>query len=287
MLISVVITSYNYEKYLKDTINSVLSQTYTDWEMIVIDDASSDSSVEIIKKYQKEDSRIKLIENETNLGLKKSLEKGVKATSGEWIVFLESDDAITSDYLEKKVAIIKQYPNVGLIFNDVELFGDKKRIKEIEKTFENYANSLKTKIYPTNLFKDLLYFNKVLTLSTVLINKEKLLNLEIFNTPNDKLLDWWMLLHFARKNEFYYIPDKLTKWRIHIDSYIYKKEKKYSYPINLLALINIIKLEKNYKLAIYILPVIISASHRLKVAIIQHIKTILGIKTILIKKNHY
>lgn len=277
MLISIVITSYNYEKYLKDTINSVLSQTYTDWEMIVIDDASSDSSVEIIKKYQKEDSRIKLIENETNLGLKKSLEKGVKAASGEWIVFLESDDAITADYLEKKVAIIKQYPNIGLIFNDVELIGDKERICEVEKKFKQTALSLKSKTYPCNLFKDLMYFNKVLTFSVILINKEKLCECS-FDTPTDKLLDWWILLHFARENEFYYIPEKLTIWRIHRDSYIYKRHKLYYYPVNLLAVIDIFKQERNIKLIPYIIVIFLGGIGKIKVALAQRIKKALGLK---------
>lgn len=276
MLISVVITSYNYEKYLKDTINSVLSQTYSDWEMIVIDDASTDSSVDIIKEFVKKDSRIKLIENETNLGLTQTPKKGLEAASGEWVAILESDDRLREDYLEKKAAIAAQYPDIGLIFNDVELFGDETRIKELEKTFSKSSEILKRKKYPCNLFKELLYFNRILTFSSTFVNRQKFLNCD-FNTPTDKLLDWWLFLHFARRNDFFYIPEKLTKWRIHNDSYIYKKDKTYSYPVNLLAFIDIVKKEKNIKLAFYIIPVIISSLYRLRVAICQHIKVVLGI----------
>ena len=73
MLVSVVVTSYNYQKYIKDTIISVLNQTFKDWEMIVIDDASTDASVKIIQELTKNDSRVKLIQNSENIGLKKKL----------------------------------------------------------------------------------------------------------------------------------------------------------------------------------------------------------------------
>lgn len=276
MLISVVITSYNYEKYLKDTIKSVLAQTYSDWEMIVIDDASADSSVEIIKEFAKNDSRIKLIQNESNLGLTKSLRKGIEAASGQWVAVLESDDSLRKDYLEKKAAIIEQYPDCGLIFNDVELFGDEKRIKDVSTKFIKSAEILKKKNYPCNLFKELVYFNRVLTLSTVLVNKEKFLQSR-WDTPSDKLFDWWILLHFARENDFYYLPEKLTKWRIHYGSYINQKFKIVSLPVNLLAVINIAKKEKNIKLIPCIFRIILNNLKRIKTACIQAAKRCLGI----------
>lgn len=103
MLVSVVVTSYNYQKYIKDTIISVLNQTFKDWEMIVIDDASTDASVKIIQELTKNDSRVKLIQNSENIGLKNSIKKALKEASGEWIAFLESDDLWREDYLEKKL----------------------------------------------------------------------------------------------------------------------------------------------------------------------------------------
>lgn len=66
-LISIIMTSYNYARFLPEAIESILNQTYTNWELLIIDDASKDNSIEIIKKYQQKDSRIKLIENKRNL----------------------------------------------------------------------------------------------------------------------------------------------------------------------------------------------------------------------------
>ena len=130
MKISIVTASYNYEKYIKETIHSILNQTYKDWEMIIVDDCSTDNSVDIIKSYN--DDRIKLFVNEKNLGLKETLKRGIKEASSEWIAFLESDDVLAPDYLEKKVEIIKKYPDINLIFNDCEFFGDDERVKAFE-----------------------------------------------------------------------------------------------------------------------------------------------------------
>ena len=181
MLVSVVVTSYNYQKYIKDTINSVLNQTFKDWEMIVIDDASTDASVEIIHELTKNDSRIKLIQNSENIGLKNSIKKALKEASGEWIAFLESDDLWREDYLEKKVALINEGGQFGFIFNDVELFGD-----TTYKTFPKVKGK-----FPGSMFYSFGISNPVLTMSSVMV-KKNLLALVDFNTPIDKLLDWYI-----------------------------------------------------------------------------------------------
>ena len=86
MKISVVTASYNYQNYIKEAIQSVLNQTYKDWELIVVDDCSTDNSVEVIKSF--DDERIKLFVNEKNLGLQKTVKRGIENATGEWIVFL-------------------------------------------------------------------------------------------------------------------------------------------------------------------------------------------------------
>lgn len=246
MLISIVVTSYNYQEYLKDTINSVISQTFKDWEMIVIDDASTDCSLEIIKEFVNNDNRIKLIENKENLGLKKSMQKGVEAASGEWIAFLESDDMWREDYLEHKAAIIKEYPDLGLIFNDVELFGDERKIKLLKPTFERNRKFLNKQKFPKNMFKDLNIQNRVVTFSSVMIKKTVLQDIN-WNVPVDKLLDWWLYIQISYKNKFFYIPEKLTKWQIHPKSYIQKKSDKRFCMVNICAYQEVYKNNKNDK----------------------------------------
>ena len=112
MQISIITASYNYEEYIKETIESVIAQTYTDWEMVIVDDGSKDNSVEVIKSYCEQDSRIKLYQHENgeNKGLIETVKLGIEKAQNEWIVFLESDDTITPDYLETKLEIIKLLP---------------------------------------------------------------------------------------------------------------------------------------------------------------------------------
>ena len=140
MKISVVITSYNYEKYIKETIQSVLNQTYKDWELIIVDDCSSDNSVDVIKSFN--DSRIRLYINEENLGLAKTLKLGIEKATGDWIVFLESDDLINPDYITRKIQVIKNNNNISLVFNDCNFFGESSRVNDFNTAL--YKTRLKT-----------------------------------------------------------------------------------------------------------------------------------------------
>jgi len=221
MKISVITASYNYEQYIGETIESVLNQTYTDWEMIIIDDGSTDGSVEVIKSYN--DPRIRLIENKQNKGLKETLLTGIAQASGEWVAFLESDDMWGPDYLEKKIAIAQKYPDIALIFNDCELFGDEERIAKVNFNREANRKWLRKQRFPKNMFYDFYIYNRISTFSCAMCKKEPLEKLD-FNTPIECLLDWWLWIQLAQKrgkcNQFYYIDEKLTRWRLHKQSYI-------------------------------------------------------------------
>lgn len=105
MKVSVVTASYNYQDYIKEAIQSVLNQTYKDLELIIVDDCSTDNSVQVINSYK--DDRIKLFVNEKNLGLQKTVKRGIENASGEWIVFLESDDILKPDNIEKRSELLK------------------------------------------------------------------------------------------------------------------------------------------------------------------------------------
>ena len=97
-LISVILPVYNGEKYLKESIESILNQTYTNFEFIIIDDGSKDSSLEIIKEYEKEDERIIVISRE-NKGLVASLNEGIATAKGKYIARMDADDVSLSERL--------------------------------------------------------------------------------------------------------------------------------------------------------------------------------------------
>ena len=234
MKISVIMTSYNYAKLIPETIKSVQAQTFSDWELIIIDDCSTDNSAQIVSDFARCDNRIKFIQNEQNLGLKNSILKALEMTSGEWIAFLESDDIWEPDCLEKRIEILEKFPEVALIFNDVRPFGEENAIKAKAKFLENMRKKLSTKKFPSNIFCDLETYNLIPTFSCVMIKKTEL-KPDLFATKVDRLLDWWLYIHICQKNSAYYIPQKLTNWRLHANSYTRKKSKKSDFFLNIFA----------------------------------------------------
>ncbi len=115
--ISIIIPSYNNAKYIKQCLDSCVFQTYKNIEIIVVDDCSSDNSVNLVKAYQKRDSRIRLIQNTKNQGVSKTRHIGILACSSDWITTLDSDDFYVSERkLEKEVETLKYHDlNVNII----------------------------------------------------------------------------------------------------------------------------------------------------------------------------
>ena len=101
---------YNGKKNLSKSIKSVLSQTYTNYEFIIIDDASKDNSLELMNSYALKDNRIKVIKNKINIGLTKSLNKGISIAQGEFIVRQDGDDFFLPNHLEKLLFFFNNNP---------------------------------------------------------------------------------------------------------------------------------------------------------------------------------
>ncbi|MDD7280683.1 MAG: glycosyltransferase family 2 protein [Erysipelotrichaceae bacterium] len=112
-LVSIIMPTYNCEKYVEEAIQSVINQTMEDWELIVIDDASSDDTYSIIKEFN--DSRIHIYKNEENLGVAKTRNKGMDLSKGKYIAFLDSDDIWLETKLEKQLELAKE-TNADLIY---------------------------------------------------------------------------------------------------------------------------------------------------------------------------
>ena len=114
-MLSVIMSVYNNEDTLPLTINSVLNQTFKEFEFIIIDDFSMDSSVEIIKEYQNKDSRIVFIQNESNQGLPKSLNKAIEKSHYEYIGRIDGDDICMLDRFEKQLKYINDNPHIDIL----------------------------------------------------------------------------------------------------------------------------------------------------------------------------
>ena len=103
--VSIIMAAYNAELTIGQAIESVIAQTFSDWELLVVNDCSSDRTEEIVDQYVKREDRIRLICNAENSGVSISRKRGMEAASGEWIAVLDSDDVWTSDKLEKQLAL--------------------------------------------------------------------------------------------------------------------------------------------------------------------------------------
>lgn len=107
-LVSIIVPTYNVEKYIAQTIECVLSQTFTDWELVITDDCSKDSTVKIIEKYTQEDERIKLHILSNNSGAAAARNNSIEKASGRFIAFLDGDDWWYPEKLEKQMNFIRQ-----------------------------------------------------------------------------------------------------------------------------------------------------------------------------------
>jgi len=157
-LVSVIMPAYNTEKYIEYAISSVLSQSYPNFELIVIDDGSKDNTVAIIKKFIDMDARIKLVINQTNLGVSATRNKGISIAKGEWIAFLDSDDIWKESKLEKQIQQAEQ-TGAQFLFTGV--------------SFINENNNLYKGLFevPSKVTYNQLLRQNVITCSSVLIKK--------------------------------------------------------------------------------------------------------------------
>jgi glycosyltransferase involved in cell wall biosynthesis len=149
-LVSIITPCYNSEKFIGTTINSVLDQSYTNWEMIIVDDLSTDNSVKIIEKQQTKDIRIKCIRLTKNSGAAVCRNTAIKIASGRYIAFLDSDDLWVASKLEKQIGFMKAN-------NSVLSFGCYQKIDEAGNLIADSSVFAKEKISYT----DMLTSNKI------------------------------------------------------------------------------------------------------------------------------
>ena len=116
-LVSIVMPSYNSERFIAESIKSVQSQTYGDWELLVVDDCSADGTVAVVEAMAKEDRRIHVFSNERNSGAACSRNRALREAKGDWVAFLDSDDLWDPEKLERQLAFMR---NNGCSFSYTE-----------------------------------------------------------------------------------------------------------------------------------------------------------------------
>jgi glycosyltransferase involved in cell wall biosynthesis len=202
-LVSIITPMYNAEKVIEENINSVLKQTYNTWEQIIIDDCSTDKSSLIAKEYSKKYSNIRYIRLNVNKGVSKARNIGIKAANGRYIAFLDSDDFWKTKKLEKQLEFMKNNNSI-FTFTAYNIIDQK-------------YNQIKKKInvpLEVNYYK--LLKGNVIACSTVIIDRNKILDLKMPDEKHEDFLTWLSIL--KNNNNALGINEVLTTYRKMEDS---------------------------------------------------------------------
>lgn len=201
--VSVIMPVYNGEKYLREAIDSILNQTFTDWELICINDGSTDNSVEIIRSYT--EPRIRLIDNEKNKGLAITRNRGLDEARGIYIANLDCDDRSYPDRLMKQVSFLDENPDFGLVGSYIET---------IDKNGEIVPNGTWIFSAPAKEIPIIMVFSNYFAQSATMIRKSFLPSKHYrLDLPPAEDYDLWIRL--AENSKVYNLPEVLTQIRNH------------------------------------------------------------------------
>lgn len=210
-LVSIIMPNYNGEKYIAQTIESVLAQTYPNWELIIADDCSTDNSVNIINSYAEKDSRIKLITGEKNSGAAQARNVALLQAKGKWIAFLDSDDKWLPAKLEKQIAFMNAN---GYKFSCTKYAHIDENSKPLNKVVTSPKVIGKRKMFRYNYLGCLTVMYDAEAIGVLQVNPE------IGNGRNDYAL--W--LKAVKREKCYYYDEVLALYRVRTSSLSHGKK---------------------------------------------------------------
>lgn len=201
-LVSVVMAAYNAEKYIRDAIDSILDQTFKDFEFIIINDGSIDKTKEIIKSYK--DSRIVYLENRKNLGIVAALNKGLEYATGKYIARMDADDISIKERFEYQVKYLEAHSNVVVLGTSYVVFGE--NIQEKFRICEDDILKAKAQLLftPSVAHPTVMMRNGILKKYSIKYNKD-------YQGTEDFAM-WWKLANYG---EIVSLPNILHYYRIH------------------------------------------------------------------------
>lgn len=214
MKVSIILTSFNHEKYIERTICSVINQTFTDFEFIIWDDASNDDSWKIIKKYQEQDKRIKIYQNTTSRRAIYGLNKAIlEIAKGEYIAIHHSDDLWEPTKLEKQIKILEENPKIGAVFTNALIINEQdKPFKDKNHFYYSIFNQPnRSRFEWLNFF---FYKGNALCHPSVMIRKECYDKCGVYRYGLAQIGDFDMWIRLCMKYEIYILPEKLTQFRV-------------------------------------------------------------------------
>ncbi|MBQ0819615.1 glycosyltransferase [Microvirga sp. HBU67558] len=210
-LVSVLIPSYQHEKYIRATLESVLAQTFTDIEVVVVDDGSSDNSASIVASYR--DSRIVLRQLYENVGACQAMNVGLEMCRGQYIAVCNSDDVWVADKLEKQLQIFSSGTDVAAVFSDVEWIDDEGCWLGDHPGYQDVFRQANRSRF--QWMRDLLEGGNRLCHPSVLIKRDVYDKVGLYNNFYRQLPDLDMWVRVLEHFDIFVMPERLVKFRVH------------------------------------------------------------------------
>ncbi len=213
--VSICIPTYNRSQILPYAVNSVLNQTYSDFELIICDDASPDNTAEVVAQW--DDPRIRYIRHPQNIKRSRNMRSGYEAAQGTYFIKFDDDDALTPTFLERTVAVMEKQPNVDFVCTDHWVINARNQRDEAA-TAANSAKWGKDRL-PEAIIEDLLketFVHQSLQVGSTLFRKACLGAVDFMRFEADGCEDFDLLVRLAAAGKTgYFIPERLMEYRFH------------------------------------------------------------------------
>ena len=219
-LVSVIMPAYNAEPFIEEAIASVIAQTVADWELIVIDDCSTDDTVQIVSAFVRQDPRIQLLTNASNMGVAKTRNRGLDLCRGQYVAFIDSDDVWHSHKLEKQLDLLKK-TGAGICYCSYGIIGasgDKVKADYIVRETAEYCDILKENYIQCSAMLIRTDIVKRFMFNTEFFHEDYILGLDMLRSGEvavgckDVLLNWRYL---ENSRSFNKRKSALNRWRIY------------------------------------------------------------------------
>ena len=213
--VSVCIPTYNRAHFLISSVNSVLSQTYKDFELIICDDGSTDNTSEVVSQWN--DSRLRYIKQDKNIGRSKNMRSGFEASSGTYFIKFDDDDALTPEFLEKTVAVLEAEPSVDFVCTNhwiINQNGDRDESATRENSAKWGKDKLKQGVIPDLMTETFRY--QSLQVGSTLFRRTCLEEVDYMRPEADGCEDFDLLVRLAiAGKQGYFLPEFLMEYRLH------------------------------------------------------------------------
>lgn len=209
--LTVLLPNYNHAHFLPGAIESVLAQSFSHFELLIVDDGSTDASVEIIHDYMKKDKRICLIKHGQNRGIAEAFKTGVGVAKGIYFQQFSASDLLVAGCLEKSLNMLLRYPDIGLCCTDVGLFDDD---PAVYKNFPQIENASRPLVFPPSTIQRVFKYARLFTMGMgSIVKRSSFMKYGGYDKSLYFMCDWILNHQIALYEGAIYIPETLTVFR--------------------------------------------------------------------------